>query len=76
MASIGRLQTAHSEHAEHNWLEDDRLWSMLGLVITIVLWQLLAFGPLDRYLPTPLTIVRSAKRRRRTAQALLDWSIR
>ena len=61
MASIGRLQTAHSEHAEHNWLEDDRLWSLLGLVITVVLWQLLAFGPLDRYLPTPWTIVRTLK---------------
>ena len=43
------------------WRENDRLWSAVGLVITIVLWQLLALGPLDRYLPTPLSIVRALK---------------
>ena len=39
-----------------SWRESDRLWSAVGLVITILLWQLLAWGPLDRYLPTPLSI--------------------
>jgi ABC-type nitrate/sulfonate/bicarbonate transport system permease component len=41
------------------WRESDRLWSVVGLIVTIALWQLLAWGPLDRYLPTPLSIVRT-----------------
>lgn len=44
-----------------HWRNSDRLWSVFGLVITIVLWQVLAWGPLDRYLPTPLTIGRALR---------------
>src|SRR6476469_8526425 len=38
-----------------SWRDSDQLWS------AIVLWQVLAWGPLDRYLPTPLSIVRALK---------------
>lgn len=40
---------------------DDRIWTVIGLLTTLVLWQLLALGPLSSWLPTPTAILSTLK---------------